>query len=218
MTYNVRHAECSSLEAIASVVAPCQPDLLAVQELDRSSPRSGGADQPALLAAALGLGFAFARTTEFQGGDYGHALFSRWPILRREEIPLPSAEEPRILLVAEIAAPDGPLRVAAVHLGLDPGIRRRQVTAMAEELEGSPRTLLLGDLNETPGGEVHRRLAGAMRDCFAEAGLGEGLTYPAEAPRDRIDYVFRSPDLQAPAVAEVLPDRASDHLAVWVRW
>ncbi|MHB1846348.1 MAG: endonuclease/exonuclease/phosphatase family protein [Deltaproteobacteria bacterium] len=218
MTYNVRHAEWSSIASIAGVVSSARPELVAIQELDRGSRRSGRDDQPAALARALGLEVRFAKTTEFEGGDYGHALFSRWPIVGHEEVPLPSAEEPRVLLLAEVSAPGGTLRVGAVHLGLDAGIRRRQVEALAERLEGEPRTLLLGDLNESPSGEVHRRLSASFRDCFLEAGDGDGFTYPAPTPSSRIDYVFRSQDLPTARSADVLKARSSDHFPVLARF
>jgi endonuclease/exonuclease/phosphatase family metal-dependent hydrolase len=56
------------------------------------------------------------------------------------------------------------------------------------------------------------RMAG-LRDAFMEAGAGNGYTFPATAPQNRIDYIWLSADLTASNVV-ILPDTASDHLGV----
>ena len=219
MTYNVRHGECSSLAAVASAAAAFRPDVLAIQELDRGTVRSRGADQPAELARALGLAPVFVRTTGFDGGDYGHALFSRFPILSQEVVPLPFTEEPRSLLRLRLAAPGGALEIASVHLGLDARLRLRQAELIRRRLAGRPRLLLLGDLNEEPTGPVQRELRGSLRDCHGELGEAEGWTFPAPTPTKRIDFIYRSPDLPPPGSAGRLDERLlSDHLPVWAVW
>ena len=92
---------------LAEAVGALDVDVLAVQEVDRGQPRSGGTDQLALVAAALGAqAGAFAptlwgvpgpgRAWQVAGGDpvvwtpgdapgagpaYGIGLVSRWPVL-----------------------------------------------------------------------------------------------------------------------------------------
>jgi len=59
MSYNVRHClGCDGVlspERIAQVIDLCQPDVVALQELDVARARSRYDDQPALIAGALGM-------------------------------------------------------------------------------------------------------------------------------------------------------------------
>jgi endonuclease/exonuclease/phosphatase family metal-dependent hydrolase len=95
-----------SPEQLAAAVAGLDVDVLAVQEVDTGQPRSGGADQAAALAAALGLdqwrsaatlagtpgpvrSWQALRPPELRGPDarpdgprYGIALLSRRPVRR----------------------------------------------------------------------------------------------------------------------------------------
>lgn len=125
-------------------VAGLEADVLAVQEVDRNQPRTGGADQPALIAEATGLAsyrflpsvlgtpgpgerWTAAETEDgglVDGPSYGLALFCRWPvrewhILRfapsRFGLPLKVADRPGLVLI-----PDEPrLALAAVVDGPD---------------------------------------------------------------------------------------------------
>ena len=68
-----------------------------------------------------------------------------------------------------------------------------------------------GDFNSEPDSAVVRRIRDAgLRDAWTECGQGDGLTYPADAPAKRIDYVFLTGTLRCTA-AEVIDTRISDH-------
>jgi endonuclease/exonuclease/phosphatase (EEP) superfamily protein YafD len=56
-------------------------------------------------------------------------------------------------------------------------------------------------------------LDAGMVDSWSEAGQGPGLTWPSDAPNQRIDWIWLSPDLQAVA-AETVDSAVSDHRAV----
>ena len=51
-------------------------------------------------------------------------------------------------------------------------------------------TFVAGDFNMPARGLAYRRLTGAMRSGFADAGLGFGSTYPSRRPLLRIDHIF----------------------------
>jgi endonuclease/exonuclease/phosphatase family metal-dependent hydrolase len=66
-TWNVRHGldlrtGRVDLAAVAAVIDALQVDVVALQEVDREQPRSGGAEQVAALATALGWRGVFAPT------------------------------------------------------------------------------------------------------------------------------------------------------------
>nr|MDQ3389574.1 hypothetical protein [Gemmatimonadota bacterium] len=79
----------NNLERMATVVRETGADLVLLQEVDRGTLRSGGVDQPATLARLTGLHAAFGSTLDYQGGEYGIALLSRWPILSDTLLSLP---------------------------------------------------------------------------------------------------------------------------------
>ena len=76
---------------------------------------------------------------------------------------------------------------------------------------------MLGDFNAHPDHPEMLLFADAgFKDTFVASGAtGDGFTYPADNPWERIDYVWASPDLRAREFS--VPDSlASDHLAVAV--
>ena len=79
--------------------------------------------------------------------------------------------------------------------------------------DGSAPTLLLGDLNATPDAPELRPLFQRLRDTMADR--GEALTYPADAPAKRIDYILASPQFQTRSAA-IPATTASDHRPVIV--
>jgi endonuclease/exonuclease/phosphatase family metal-dependent hydrolase len=84
--------------------------------------------------------------------------------------------------------------VASVHLGLSGRERGQHAGHLTDLLAGVPHPLVLGgDLNEGPEGEAASWIAGRYWDVFSEASEGEPVeTFPAHAPRARIDYIFVS--------------------------
>lgn len=95
-------------------------------------------------------------------------------------------------------------------------VRAREIdgiVAMIEE-ENLP-VILCGDLNSTPNNRVYHILSGRLRDAFAEAGTGWGMTYHARLPAVRIDYVFVSEEWEVVA-ARVQEAHLSDHLPLLV--
>ena len=151
-----------------AVLRRLDADLVAVQEVDRSQPRSHGADQARLLGQALGMDWRYAPAllgtpgspdgwrapapgdADPGGTAYGIALLSRLPLEGVETVLLPRSgrDEPRVALVAGLA--DGPRRltVAGTHLSFVPGPNIAQLRALQRHLDErrGPR-LLLGDLN-----------------------------------------------------------------------
>lgn len=218
----------ANLDRVAELVGATGADLVLLQEVDRNTQRSGPTDQPAALGRLTGYDVAFGRTIGFQGGDYGVALLSRWPIERDTLVPLavagsPESREQRGVLVAVVAAPGGRLAVLNTHLDAsgDDVWRVREIAGVlreAESVRGSGLPLLLGgDLNARPESPIHQSLRDAgFRDAWPGCGAGDGNTFPAGAPARRIDYLYLPAGVTCTS-ARVLPGQASDHRALLVR-
>ncbi|MNQ91824.1 hypothetical protein D3C85_1072220 [compost metagenome] len=79
MTYNIHvgipaSGSTPNLAATAAVINAASPDLVALQEVDKNTTRSGGVDQAAYLATATGMNYYFAKAINRFGGEYGIAI------------------------------------------------------------------------------------------------------------------------------------------------
>ena len=231
MTFNLHHGVGTDgrldLERSAALVEAGAADVVALQEVDRHlGPRSGPADQPALLAARLGEDGAYGvnvtwppRTPGAPPREYGTALLSRTPIVwwRNVALPMPLGGEARGLLEALVDLDGTVVRVLGTHLQHDSDAgRAAQVDVVAAVASASREpVVLLGDLNAEPGAPELAALDGVLVDAWAVAGDGPGLTFPSTRPRMRIDHVLASSGL-VPTAAAVVATDASDHRPVVV--
>ena len=215
MSYNVRH--CAGMDMVvdydrtANVIVQQQPDVVALQELDSMTGRSGNRDQLGELASRTGYHPVFGAAIEFDGGQYGVGILTREMPVSTKRIPLPG-EEPRVLLVVELED----YVIACTHLDLDEAQRMASVPLIVEEAQRWQKPFLLaGDWNDTPDSELIK----TMTQYFTVLSDNEA-TYPADKPNECIDYVgvFNS---RAEAIESHVIDEpeASDHrpLVVWVR-
>lgn len=221
-----------NLERVADVVKETGADLVLLQEVDRFTTRSGNEDQIGRLSELSGMHGAFGKTLDYQGGQYGIAILSRWPIARDTLYHLPidppqpragGSYEPRGALYAAIVAPDDTLHVFNTHLdasGNDTYRRQeaRELLALAAPfLERSAPVMVGGDLNSLPESAVITFLTdGELRDPWPSCGQGDGYTYPDSLPVRRIDYLLM-PDEIACRSARVLSPGPSDHRGVVFR-
>lgn len=217
----------ATLDRIARLIDSTGADVALLQEVDRRTSRSAGVDQIARLAALTSMQWAFGRTLDYQGGEYGLAILSRWPIVRDTLIPLPvdppqtragGSVEPRGVLLATLRAPRGEIDILNTHLdpSRDDAYRRQEVAQLlltASRRAAEARVVLVGgDFNAEPGSEVVAMVTrSSLRDVWAGCGAPhDGLTYPADEPVKRIDYLFAPTNVRCDST-RVLVSTASDH-------
>jgi endonuclease/exonuclease/phosphatase family metal-dependent hydrolase len=84
LTYNIHHGRGTDQQVdllrIAGVIRAQKPDLVALQEVDQKTRRTSGVDQTAALAKLTGLHGEFLHQIDFEGGRYGQAVLSRFPL------------------------------------------------------------------------------------------------------------------------------------------
>ena len=110
LAYNVKHGRGNDgkvdLGRTARVIRRLNPDVVALQEIDKNADRSGKIDEARELAKLTGLQHhAFGRFFDFQGGEYGMAIISRYPLSEAKNLRLPDGAEPRTSLIATVDAP-----------------------------------------------------------------------------------------------------------------
>lgn len=236
LSYNIHHGEGVdgrlNLERIAAVIRAAEPDIVALQEVDNCTGRTGGVDQAGELARLTGLSVVFGRSIRLLGGEYGNAVLSRYPIRSHAVHPLPNPAggEARSLLEVQVALqlsnPDSPsemppeedagpcLTFLATHLDHTPNPRNRLAAAMAinekAQAAAGSALLLVGDVNAVVGSPTLQELG----RVWTVAGNGKVFpTVPVHQPRRQIDFVlFRPADRWKTIEVKVLDESvASDH-------
>ena len=164
LTYNIHHGQGDDgvfdLERQAQVILDSGADLVGLQEVDVKTGRAGGVDQATELGRLTGMHASFAEAMPYDGGSYGEALLSRWPLVSTETWPLVATDgrEPRAAVVGVVEPPGlgYAVRVVGTHLDhVGEALRFAQVgdllnfTFPAYPGGGLP-TVLMGDLNAQP--------------------------------------------------------------------
>src|SRR5688572_22879546 len=86
LTYNVHHCnppgkKLIDVAAIVNVVKQSNASIVALQEIDVNTSRSGKElDQAEAIAKSCGMYFCFGKALDFAGGSYGVAILSKYPI------------------------------------------------------------------------------------------------------------------------------------------
>lgn len=220
-TFNIRHGAVAGgrqarVDLLAEACASLHADVLALQEVDVGTQRTGGADLVRVAAEATGLTAAFGATLgRSGGGQYGNALLARGQLTAVEVLRLPQGwrfwarREPRNAIIAETVPGDGGVRlsVAATHLSVQRWASREQLPAVVRAVGHRPNPrVLLGDLNRTTG-EV-----GRTRALRGYELAGGPPTFTNRNPRVRIDHIAVT---GASIVAvDVVPTAVSDHRAL----
>ena len=226
LSYNIHHGQGTDghldLARIARVILQARPDVVALQEVDVQTARSGGLDQADKIARLTGMFVVFGANLAFQGGHYGNAVLSRWPLANSRNVLLPSRDqgEQRGLLIVSLPWPDArrSTRLFATHLDhRSDDTERLECVARIKQLaleEADMPSLLVGDLNATRGSRVLARLA----EQWAVAGAQETPTIPVEQPERQIDFVLYRPTVNwRVAEVNVLDEAvASDHRPILV--
>ncbi len=198
MTYNIHHANPPSrpgfidLDAIARVIVDSKADIVGLQEVENGARRSGIVNQTKLLAEKTGLHYYhFFKAIDYDGGDYGIAILSRYKLNDPELIRLPQniKAEKRILAYAVIKVGKQSFIFANTHLDALQVHDNRiiQMQRIIEEFERmSLPVILVGDLNAVSGSEVINLLdAQFSRTCTKNC----GRTVPQVMPWRTIDFI-----------------------------
>lgn len=215
------------LDLVTQALQALAPDVVALQEASWSRNRG---EVAARLAERLGLNHVYApssmrlfETTWFNRAaaaimDFaeGPAVLSRFPIVHSEVFKLPQCGwrlDPRVLLLAELATPGGPLRVFSTHIS-GHHCQAEAVAALVRERRTDMPDVLMGDFNAVESSSAITNLVGGSGaiDAFRTVHpQGSGFTVyqpvmgPARHASRRVDYVFLVPGRTFPG--EVVDSR-----------
>ncbi|EMI15858.1 endonuclease/exonuclease/phosphatase family protein [Rhodopirellula maiorica SM1] len=225
LSYNIHHAEGIDgrldLQRIANVIREVKPDLVALQEVDQNVRRSQSVDQPAELARLTDMNVVFGANIPLQGGHYGNAVLSRFPIVKQTNHLLPNLADGEqrgyIEVTIEIPGVAEPLRLMATHFDHRPDERERLESADAINARAKDQpqqiVLLAGDMNAVPDSETMKRLGSTWTSASAVA----MSTIPVTKPTRQIDFIlYRPQDRWRVVDVKVLDESvASDHRPIF---
>jgi len=215
MTYNIHRGINKNgrldLDGIAEAVKGSGAEIIALQEVERFSFRTGFRDQIKYLADKLSMQYVFGKSINILNGQYGNGLLSIYPIEEYEVIRLYSEGEQRTLLKAVLNVDGTLLRVYNTHLGLSQEERDRQVEDIIKLAAEEENLIITGDFNTKA--DKLGAIAGKLTDSGGIEPDGEKATFEADGLSGRIDYIFASKNFEIKGY-EVLDTEASDHYPV----
>lgn len=220
MSYNIHHANPPSkeklidLDAIAKVIIDANVDVVALQEVDVNTVRSGQADEAKLLAEKTGMHYRFFKAIDHDGGDYGLAILSKFPLkkVKLEKLPQQVVAEKRILAYATIKINGQKFIFANTHLDASKAHENRNAQMQhIMQLFSKTKTpvIFCGDFNSVAGSDAINELdkhftRTCVNDCPG--------TVPVVNPKRTIDFIATK-NITWPLVSYnvILETYASDH-------
>ena len=220
MSFNTQHClnyieRKIDYKLMADTILQCGADIVGLQEMRDTGTDEGYDRQLPILSELTGMSdWYFAKAIVFKGTNpNGNGFLSRYPIRKAETIPIPDPDprqydgyyETRCVLKAEL---ENGMTVMVCHFGLNPDEQESAVQTIVKNLVPE-KCILMGDFNVEPDNPVLDPIRARMKDT-AEMFPEPRLSYPSDAPVQKIDYIFVSPDMNVLS-ADIPAIVASDH-------
>ncbi len=197
----------ANLDSIAELVRGY--DIVALQEVDCGSLRSGFLNQAKYLATHAQFPWWSHQGNRKVGivAHAGNGLLSRIRPSDMEEHRLPGAIPGRGAMMVRFGEGERALWLVVLHLALGRRARSQQLDYVASVVRSYPHVVVMGDFNTGPGSRE-------VRSFCDQAGLvhpGEPvLTFPSWQPQRAIDHILVSPAMRISEL-RALPVTFSDH-------
>ncbi len=222
LSYNIKHGRGMDgkvdLLRISKVIGALSPDLVTLQEVDKNCTRSGSIDLTQELAGILKMEGRFGKFMDFQGGQYGMAVLSRFPIISHQVHVLPRGAEPRCALEARVNPGRGwgEIRLFCIHHDWTrENLRVTQCEALLKKIgkERGP-VILSGDFNAGRKSQSVRLLASSGFEILTNDPTN---SFPSDNPKVEIDFIMSKGLSFTRFTHKVVAEKmASDHRPVFV--
>lgn len=205
-------SRANNLRQIADLVRDY--DVVALQEVDGGSLRSGFIDQVEYLAYRAQFPYWYTQLNRDLGplAQHGNGLLSRVAPTVLEDHKLPGAIRGRGAIVSRFPYRETEVVLVLLHLSLGDRSRQRQLCYVRDLIAGESHVVVMGDMNS--------HLSELLFDSpLADTGLVSAQdiqpTYPSWRPSLALDHVLATPSLSIERY-EVLECRLSDHCPIAV--
>ena len=232
MTFNIHHGEGIDgkidLERIAEIFSKNNIDLVALQEVDEGVERTFRIKELDTLSMLTKMQSYFSKNIEFQGGEYGNGILSRFPILSKTNYHFKMIREgeQRGLLQTIVNLDGDSLLFMTTHLDYraDDAERVSNIDEIVAEVNKYPKmpVIICGDFNDTTMSRTYIKMTKYFSGVWSKIGNNREFTYPTASPEKKIDFIFylnRKDEIHIePIKISVLNSNASDHLPVFAEF
>jgi endonuclease/exonuclease/phosphatase family metal-dependent hydrolase len=187
-------------------------DVIALQECDGGSLRSGYINQVQYLAEAAGIPYWYQQLNRNLGqlAQHSNGLLSRYKPLSVKEYKLPGLIPGRGAIVARYGSEQDPLVLVLLHLSLSKAAQQRQLGFIRDLISDYQHVVLMGDLNN----HAEQLLSNTPLKHANLIPLPETAhSFPSWRPERGLDHILVSPSLEIRR-SEVVSFPVSDHLPV----
>ena len=224
MSHNIHHGEGLDgkldLERIAKVILDAKADIVGLQEVDRGAERTQKRDLPAEFTKLTDMTVYFDKNIPHQGGEYGNAVLTRFPIKRAKNTHLKSfanGEQRGVQqLVLDVQGREVLFMNTQLDARRDPAEREHSATELRQIVTaaGAMPVILVGDFNAAPEAKSVASLREFLTDSWTTVNMEPGFTIPVKKPNKRIDYIWITPVSITPLSRAVPYSDASDRLPI----
>ncbi len=221
MTFNILHCMNYSTKkidfsAFADEILSVGADIAGLNEVRGAGLLPGYTAQAKKLGELTSMNHYFGKAISVAGtSPYGNAILSRYPITAEVfAVPDPKIKTGKEMyesraVIRAVARAEKNYTVLVTHMGLNKDERINAVKTVLS-LASDERCIIMGDFNCTPDAEELKPLFDAF-NCSDT----KDLTFPSDAPKKKIDYIFTSRDIEI--IDKGTSENAvSDHLAQWI--
>jgi endonuclease/exonuclease/phosphatase family metal-dependent hydrolase len=225
MSYNIHHAnppgksDVIDLDAITKTIESSGADIVALQEVDINTKRSNNINQAQELARKLNMNVYFSKAIDFEGGEYGLAILSKFKIADSKNVSLSKAAdsttENRILQSVTVnVAKDVSLIFANTHLEVsNTGNRELQAKEIVEFAKQQQLPIILaGDWNAT----LKSTTVNVLDTAFQRTCDICPVTCPEDGDNGAIDFIAFTKNSQFKTQKYTVfnDNRSSDHYPI----
>ncbi|MCP5161333.1 MAG: endonuclease/exonuclease/phosphatase family protein [Hahellaceae bacterium] len=189
-----------------------QYDVVALQEVDGGSLRSGFVNQVQFLAEASGFPYWYQQLNRNLGkfAQHSNGLLSRYRPLEVESHRLPGVIPGRGAIMVRYGDHRDPLVLVMMHLSLGKAAQVRQLSYVRELIKDYRHVVLMGDMNSHAEQLLEQTPLKGL-DLVPLPGVAH--TFPSWRPDKALDHILVSPSLSVRR-AGVVPYPVSDHLPI----
>ncbi|HET8850618.1 MAG TPA: endonuclease/exonuclease/phosphatase family protein [Marinobacter sp.] len=199
-----------NLDRIATLLS--QYDVVALQECDGGSLRSGYINQVQYLAEAAGIPYWYQQLNRNLGqiAQHSNGLLSRFRPLDVTEHKLPGLIPGRGAIIARYGVEEDPLVLVLMHLSLSKSAQQKQLGFIRELIADYRHVVLMGDMNA----HAEQLLTNTpLRETDLIPLPETAHSFPSWRPEKALDHIMVSPSLDIRR-SEVVSYPMSDHLPI----
>lgn len=199
-----------NLDRIATLLS--NYDVIALQECDGGSLRSGHINQVQYLAEAAGIPYWYQQLNRNLGqfAQHSNGLLSRFRPLEVKEHRLPGLIPGRGVIVAKYGNPEDPLLLVMMHLSLSKSAQQRQLGFVSDLISDYRHVVLMGDMNA----HAEQLLTNTpLKQTDLIPLPANAHSFPSWRPEKALDHILVSPSLQVHS-SGVVSYPMSDHLPI----